>query len=122
MSKPRNGAVRTPDQLIAAEVRAEMARQRVSQTKLAREVFQAYPQFIQARCSGAVPFTAVELLKVADYLDVDVVQFLSATHKKPPSGGDRLAPVTTSSGWSRADQIKTIQELSHSATALGLAA
>ena len=75
----------TPDELIAAEVRAEMARQRITQTQLAREVFSSYPQFIQARVSGRVPFGAWDLVRVADYLGVDVVQFLNApkAHRPP---------------------------------------
>src|SRR6266576_158045 len=93
MTKARTqGSQLTADQLIAAEVRAEMARQHVTQTELAREVFGMLPHFIQPRCAGAVPFSAVELLKVADYLGVDVVQFRAATHRSRASGGERREP------------------------------
>jgi hypothetical protein len=85
MTRAKGGDRRwTPDELIAAEVRAEMARQKVTQTKMAREAFGSYPQFLQARCAGVVPFSAWELMKVADYLRVDVVQFLDAAKHTPP--------------------------------------
>jgi len=77
----------TPDQLIAAEVRAEMARQRTSQTQLARDVFHTYPMFVHARVTGQVPFTAWQLLQVADYLHVDVCQFLAAAKRPTPDDG-----------------------------------
>lgn len=95
MSRADVEAAMGPDELIAAEVRAEMARQRVTQTELAREVFDTYAQFIQARVSGRVPFGAWELVRVADYLGVDVVKFLSAPKRRPPGdtpgNGDDLA-------------------------------
>lgn len=71
------------DQRVAAEVRAEMARQNIKQTKLAREVFGKYQQWFQVRVSGEVPFTALELLDIADYLHVDVQQFLIAGRPNP---------------------------------------
>jgi len=74
------------DQRVAAEVRAEMARQNVKQTKLAREVFGKYQQWFQIRASGEVPFSALELLDIADYLHVDVQQFLVAGRQNPTPG------------------------------------
>ena len=71
------------DQRVAAEVRAEMARQNVKQTKLAREVFGKYQQWFQARVAGDVPFSALELLDIADYLHVDVQQFLIVGRPNP---------------------------------------
>jgi hypothetical protein len=74
------------DQRVAAEVRAEMARQNVKQTKLAREVFGKYQQWLQARVAGEVPFSALELLDIADYLHVNVDQFLIAGRPNPSPG------------------------------------
>jgi hypothetical protein len=74
------------DQRVAAEVRAEMARQNVKQTKLAREVFGKYQQWFQIRYTGEVPFAALELLDIADYLHVDVQQFLVVGRPNPSPG------------------------------------
>jgi hypothetical protein len=84
------------DQRVAAEVRAEMARQNVKQTKLAREVFGKYQQWFQVRASGDVPFGALELLDIADYLHVDVGQFLAAGRlgPSPQNGSPTVALVT----------------------------
>lgn len=75
--------------LIAAEVRAEMARQNITQTAIARNVLGTYPSKAQPRFKGLIPFTAAELLAIADYLDTDVVQFLAAAkgNRPTPFGG-----------------------------------
>ena len=84
MNDPYVPEAMTPDELIAAEVRAELARQRISQKQLAFDVFGTYPQFVHARVTGKVPFGAWELVRVANYLRVDVVQFLNAAKLSGP--------------------------------------
>jgi hypothetical protein len=90
MSDPYRPRAMTPDELIAAEVRAEMARQRITQKQMARDVFGTYPQFVHARVTGQVPFGAWELVRVADYLEVDVVVFLNAPKRQNP--GPTISP------------------------------
>lgn len=70
---------------IAAEIRAEMARKNITQTRLAEEVFDTYPQKIQSRVKGHVPLGAAELLAIADFLGTDVVKFLNAAKGEPPT-------------------------------------
>lgn len=67
-------------QAVAAEVRAEMARQGVSQTALAERLGWPQPRLSRRLTDGktAVPFEVAELVAVADALDVPVIQFLPA--------------------------------------------
>lgn len=60
---------------MAAEVRAEMARQRVSQTALAEKLEVSQP-YISRRLTGDVSFDVDELAAVAEALDVPLEQFL----------------------------------------------
>jgi hypothetical protein len=73
---------------IGTEVRVEMARRGVKQRTLAREAFGKSQQWLYDRISARVPFSAIELLDVANYLGVNVDQFLSAGRPGPsPSNG-----------------------------------
>lgn len=60
---------------VASEVRAEMARQQVSQQALADKLGWTQPK-VSRRISGAVPFDVAELNAIATALGVPVVQFL----------------------------------------------
>lgn len=60
---------------IAAEVRAEMARQQITQRDLADKVGM-FQQALQVRLAGARSFRAEELAAVAAALGVDIHQFL----------------------------------------------
>ena len=67
-----------PDPLysrVAAEVRAEMGRQRFSGTRLARHL-KVSQAFISRRLTGQVPFDVAELEAVAEVLNVPVSRFL----------------------------------------------
>lgn len=66
-----------PHKLVAAEVRAEMARQRMSQVKLA-ELLGVAQQTISRRLVGEVPFDVTELAQIAALLKVPATQFLGA--------------------------------------------
>jgi len=68
---------------VAAEVRAEMARQRVSQVALA-ERLGWIQQRLSRRMTGEVPFAVPELSAVADELGVPITKFL-------PEHAQRLA-------------------------------
>lgn len=65
-------------QLVAAEVRAEMARQQKQQNELASylNVSQAT---ISRRLAGKLPFRIHDLEVIAEYLEVDVSRFFSRT-------------------------------------------
>lgn len=61
---------------LAAEVRAELGRRRMSHSDLARRVHRTQ-MYMHRRLTGEVPFGAIELAEVAEALDVPVEQFLS---------------------------------------------
>ena len=77
----------TPDRRIGLAVRGELWRQRITLKEAAWDVFGAQVWFMQSRCSGRTPFGAYELLQVADYLHVDVRQFLAAAKQPSPDDG-----------------------------------
>lgn len=58
----------TPTQLVAANVRAETARLRISQARMA-EAMGLTQQAVSRRLNGLVPFGIDELYIVADILD-----------------------------------------------------
>lgn len=69
-----------PHRLVAAEVRAEMARQQMPQAKLAALLGVAQ-QTISRRLVGEVPFDVTELARIADLLKVPVTQFLGTVER-----------------------------------------
>lgn len=62
---------------IAAEVRAEMARQGLTQQALANKLGCNQP-YLSRRMTGAVPFDVAELVELAEALGVPLAQFLPA--------------------------------------------
>ncbi len=62
---------------VAREVRAEMARQGVTQESLAARIGWSQ-RSVSRRLTGLVPLDVVELATVADALGVPAAQFLSA--------------------------------------------
>lgn len=60
---------------VADEVRAAMARRRLSQTKLAKAMGMSQPA-MNRRIRGEIPFDVVELTAIAKILDVPVTTFL----------------------------------------------
>lgn len=78
---------RTPtrDKRIAAEVRAEIARQGrpETQAEMALAIFGEKQAWLSRRLRGVVAFTPGELLEFADWLDVDVLKFLVAGKRSP---------------------------------------
>lgn len=63
---------------VAAEVRANLARKRVSQGEAAT-VAGIGQASMSRRLAGEYPFTVDELLKLADHLDVDIRSFFPAS-------------------------------------------
>lgn len=61
--------------LVAANVRAELARQRKSGRAVAEALNQPASTFSR-RLSGAIPFTVTELADLAGYLDVPLARFM----------------------------------------------
>lgn len=64
-------------QYIAREVRAEMARQRVTQRQMAEWLDISQPQ-VASRLNGDIEFRPSELEKIAEAMDVPVTLFLPA--------------------------------------------
>lgn len=73
-------------QAIAAEIRAEMARQQITQRDLAAKVGM-FQQALQIRLAGVRSFRAEELAAIAQALGVPVTQLLPAP--EPTPGGAR---------------------------------
>ena len=74
------------DRAVAAEVRAEMARQKpngITQELVARDVFGQGQQWLQRRLAGNPALSGAELVAIADYLKVDVVPWLAAGRPAP---------------------------------------
>lgn len=65
----------TTDTLVAANVRAELARQRKSGRAVA-EALNLPASTLSRRLSGVVPFTVAELANLAEYLDVPLARFV----------------------------------------------
>jgi transcriptional regulator with XRE-family HTH domain len=65
-------------QRVAAEVRAEMARQRKTQAHIAQALGSSQAA-VSRRLNGEVPFDVRELALIADSLDVPVETFLSTS-------------------------------------------
>lgn len=64
-------------QAVPGNVRAEMARRRVTQAQLA-EALGKTQQAVSARLNGRVAFDVNELHTVAEVLDIDVTDLLTA--------------------------------------------
>lgn len=62
---------------IAAEIRAELARQRISQVKIAA-LLDISQVGISRRLRGEVPLDVNELAKIADYLGMDIATLVKA--------------------------------------------
>jgi hypothetical protein len=75
-------------ELVAAEVRAELARQQLSGVRAAREL--GWTQnYISVRLRGTVPFDVNDLIKIANLLEVPVERFFQV-----PGGIGRPARYT----------------------------
>lgn len=67
----------TPTYHVAAEIRAVMARKRVTQTELAAKI--SVPTYTLARrLSGEIPITVNELTAIAEALGVSIAELLPA--------------------------------------------
>ena len=75
----------TPRQRIAAEIRAEIARQKKTQREVAAMLGMTLPS-IQFRLSGERSFRAEEIAALAEKLRVPVTQFLETATDEPVSG------------------------------------
>jgi hypothetical protein len=84
------GYVDPRDLAIAGEVRADIARLRLVQGRIAAEAFNKPQQWLNRRLNGEVAFTASELLTLGDYMDIDVVKWLSDSRGTPGTG--KLTP------------------------------
>lgn len=62
-------------QTTAANIRAELARQRISGRELARRLGENY-MWVQRRTSGDSPITTVDLMRIAEALHVSPLDLL----------------------------------------------
>lgn len=65
----------TPSQIVAGEVRAQMARKRLGQGALA-ELIERSQASASRRLLGHTPFDVNELFVIADFLNLDVCDLL----------------------------------------------
>ena len=81
-------------QTVAAEVRAELARQRISGRQAARRLGWTQ-QSLSRRLTGDIPFDVAELAELAALLGVPVTAFFPQDSPKVlVSGGLRRAPIS----------------------------
>ena len=71
-----------PDDLVAAEIRAELARQRVSHAALAGQLGVSRP-YLSRRLSGETPLSVADVARIAELLGVPVSQFTAAIDEQP---------------------------------------
>ena len=67
-----------PHQVVAANVRAELARRRLTGVAVARELGLTQPA-MSRRLTGDVPFTAVEVWRLSQILDVPIESLFNGT-------------------------------------------
>lgn len=72
------GMSTTPTHITGANVRAEMARKKISQTRLAEHLGISQTS-VAARLNGRIAFDINELHTIAAYLDVPLTALLPAT-------------------------------------------
>lgn len=70
-----------PHRLVAAEVRAQMARAHLSQNALATNLGVSQP-YVSRRIAGQVPFDVADLVKIADMLGVPLARFTSVIDER----------------------------------------
>lgn len=68
----------TPSEAVAAEIRAELARRRIRQAKLAA-LLGISQVSVSRRLSGETPFDINELVKVAEFLGIPVSDILKGS-------------------------------------------
>jgi hypothetical protein len=100
------------DQVIAARVRATIAVQRRVKTHIAADVWGRSQQWFSLRINGHVPFTAGELIDLADHLGVNVNEWQEGTGPTPSGGQPTVAYVapylaSTNDGGQRATPPRT---------------
>ena len=80
-----HGGVDPLDAAIAAEIRADLARSfpKLNQGKIAAEAFGRGQQWLSRRLTAEVPFTPAELMRLGDYLGVDIVDWMNAAKHGP---------------------------------------
>lgn len=70
-------ATMSPSELVAAEVRAHLARQRISGRRAAVMLGWTAP-YLSRRLTGEIPFDVNDLTRVADLLDIPVAALFQA--------------------------------------------
>ena len=83
-------------EIVAAEVRAEMARQRISGRQAARRLGWTQP-YLSRRLTGDIPFDVADLADLADLLGVQVSVFFPQ-NRGTLAGGLRRARISARPG------------------------
>lgn len=74
----------TADEAVAVEVRAEMARQRMTQQELADKLGHS-KTYVYRRLNGLTPLSMVDLVSIAHALDVAVTKLVASAEQKDAS-------------------------------------
>lgn len=70
------------DQLVAGEIRAELARQRMTQADLATQLGVSRP-WLSRRLSGETPLSVGDMVVIAEALDVPVATLTAPVDERP---------------------------------------
>src|SRR5664279_3644273 len=82
--RTRARSIKEFDAAIAAEIRAEIGRQRSVQSVIALEAFGRPQQWLNRRLNGEVAFTAAEVLTIAEWLGVDAIDWIKTAKGTDP--------------------------------------
>lgn len=74
MSEPIGNGATEADKIVAAEIRAELARQQISQAALAERLGVSRP-YVTRRLKGDTPISVGDVAAIADILGVPVANF-----------------------------------------------
>ena len=85
MSNAHVQTVPGPNDLVAANLRAEMGRQRWTGRKMAAALGMTAP-YVNRRMSGATPMTAEDMVMFADLIGIPVTRLFLGMQKGPAGG------------------------------------
>jgi transcriptional regulator with XRE-family HTH domain len=83
----------TPHEIVAAEVRAQLARRKLSGVRAARALGWSQ-NYISRRLSGTVPFDVTDLAAIAELLEVPMTTFFEVA-SRPQGEGSRTVLIWT---------------------------
>ncbi|MGH2866781.1 MAG: helix-turn-helix domain-containing protein [Solirubrobacteraceae bacterium] len=78
---------------VASEVRANLARRRISASRAAKELGWSQP-YLSRRLNGRAPFDVIDLERLAELLDIEVIDFFAFPMLSSSPSGTRRVGVT----------------------------